>query len=100
MVVNRITTMGGRAGGGARSGGGGGAGGVRGAAQAAYKAFMSKGAIDYVNGSNSPSALKAWSNYQKKQAAFEQAWKKSGGGNPAWDDWNSLMIDVAHGNVG
>lgn len=91
--------MGGRAGGGAR-GGGGAAGGLRGAAQAAYKAFMSKGAIDYVNGSNSPSALKAWSNYQKKQAAFEQAWKKSGGGNPAWDDWNSLMIDVAHGNVG
>ena len=88
---------------GARSGGGGGAGlgggnSLQKAASAMSKAFYSKGAINYVNGSNNPADVKAWDKYQKAKSDFAKVWDKTFG-KPAFDDYSSAMQDVLSGNL-
>ena len=91
---------------GARSGGGGGMGRGAGggtplqkAANAMHKAFTSKGAINYVNGSNAPADKKAWDKYQQAKSEFSKQWDKSYG-KPAFGDYSDAMFDVINGNVG
>ena len=57
MVVNRITTMGGRAGGGAGARGGGAGNSLQRLGAAVTKAFYSKGVSDYIDGDDSAKAL-------------------------------------------
>lgn len=100
MVVNRITTMGGRAGGGARSGGGGSAGNsLQRLGAAVTKAFYSKGVSDYIDGDDSAKATKAWANYQNKLSDFKAAYKKANNGaGPAFGDWQGLAAGFANGD--
>lgn len=102
MVVNRFTTMGGRAGGGAGAGRGGGAsrgGSLQSLGAAATKAFYTKGVSDYIDGSNSKSAVKAWNNYQSKLDAFKKAYKaQNNGAGPAFGDWQGLAAGFGSGD--
>ena len=94
-----ITTMGGRAGGGARSGMGGGGGSLQSLGAAATKAFYTKGVSDYIDGSNSKSAVKAWNNYQSKLDAFKKAYKaQNNGAGPAFGDWQGLAAGFGSGD--
>ena len=94
-----ITTMGGRAGGGARSGMGGGGGSLQSLGAAATKAFYTKGVSDYIDGSNSKSAVKAWNNYQSKLDAFKKAYKaQNNGAGPAFGDWQGLAAGFGNGD--
>ena len=91
--------MGGRAGGGARSGMGGGGGSLQSLGAAATKAFYTKGVSDYIDGSNSKSAVKAWNNYQSKLDAFKKAYKaQNNGAGPAFGDWQGLAAGFGSGD--
>ena len=101
MVVNRFTVMGNRAGGGAGAGRGGGSrgGSLQSLGAAATKAFYTKGVSDYIDGSNSKSAVKAWNNYQSKLDAFKKAYKaQNNGAGPAFGDWQGLAAGFGNGD--
>ena len=67
---------------------------------AATKAFYTKGVEDYIDGSNSASATKAYANYQEKLSAFKSAYKNATGHGPAFDDWLGLAAGFASGEYG
>ena len=94
--------MGGRAGGGARGGAGmrtSGGGSLQSLGAAATKAFYTKGVSDYIDGSNSKSAVKAWNNYQSKLDAFKKAYKAANNGaGPAFGDWQGLAAGFGNGD--
>ena len=96
-----ITTMGGRAGGGARGGNGmrAASGSLQSLGAAATKAFYTKGVSDYIDGSDSKSAVKAWNNYQSKLDAFKKAYKAANNGaGPAFGDWQGLAAGFGSGD--